>query len=145
MYDNVDSEYLFKRINSGQDPSFSFQSVVPMGCYSTHILLSKGTTIVHLNQHSEVKECSFSLKHKNKESVATMMDLFPTFNCAFATMVHGMERLKSNQNTKYQDAVASDHFDRKAVLVLVIFQSDWFCIYNAKCIKLLNTLSRIQS
>jgi len=101
--------------------AFSAQSIVPMGCYSSHILLSEGTTIVNLtaDPHTPSKEIGNSFIKSLQKSVASisLMNLWPTFNCAFATMVHGMEKLK--MNLKCNESINSENGIRKSALVLV--------------------------
>ena len=102
--------------------AFSAQSIVPMGCYSTHILLSEGTTIVNLTSdphHQDEKEIGDYLMKSIQKSVTSisLMNLWPTFNCAFATMVHGMEKLK--MNLTFNETVDSKNGIRKSALILV--------------------------
>ena len=119
MYDSVDSEYVC--MDSALGFAFSAQSIVPMGCYSSHILLSEGTTIVNLtaDPHTPSKEIGNSFIKSLQKSVASisLMNLWPTFNCAFATMVHGMEKLK--MNLKCNESINSENGIRKSALVLV--------------------------
>ena len=121
MYDSVDSEYVC--MDSALGFAFSAQSIVPMGCYSTHILLSEGTTIVNLTANNncpqDEKEIGNSLIQSLRKSVASIgsMSLWPTFNCAFATMVHGMERLR--MNFTFNEANNSENSKKKSALILV--------------------------
>ena len=120
MYDSVDSEYVC--MDSALGFAFSAQSIVPMGCYSSHILLSEGTTIVNLTadpHQKDGKEIGNSLIKSLQTSVASisLMNLWPTFNCAFATMVHGMEKVKMNFTCN--ESINSENGIRKSALVLV--------------------------
>ena len=99
MYESVDAEYVC--MDSAHGFVFSAQSIVPMGCYSTHILLDSGTTIVNLaaidssdGENSDLSNIVKSLQ--NSVSSISSINLWPTFNCAFATMVHAMEKLMKN-------------------------------------------------
>lgn len=101
---------------------FSAQSIIPMGCYSTHILLLEGTAIVNLAvdiPHESGPEMRNSLVKSLQKSVASIssINLWPTFNCAFATMVNGMEKLK--MNLTFNEGLKSENVLRKSVLILV--------------------------
>ena len=122
MYESVDAEYVC--MDSAHSFVFSAQSIVPMGCYSTHILLDSGTTIVNLTaidspdgENSDPSNIVKSLQ--NSVSSISSMNLWPTFNCAFATMVHAMEKLMKNFDVrKIKKCIPSDS-ERKSALILV--------------------------
>ena len=84
------------------------ESAIPTGCYSTHILLSKGTTIVRLvgGDHCISRE-------------NTCLPIWPTFNCAFATMVHAGEKVKLH--LPLPDDVTAETSGMKCALLLVGF------------------------
>ena len=98
----------------------STQSTIPSGCYSTHILLFEGTTIVrledaHQNTPSEKTDLSDIQSMHIRESSSNVSQLWPTFNCAFATMVHGLEKIK-----KYKTiGIPQNTLKKKSVLILV--------------------------
>ena len=120
MYESVDSEYVC--MDSVLGFAFSAQSIVPMGCYSTHILLSEGTTIVNLaagNYNQDGTEIADSLIQSLRKSVTSIssMNLWPTFNCAFATMVHATEKLKLNFTIN--GVIDAQNVPRKSALILV--------------------------
>lgn len=119
-YECVDSEYIC--MDSALGFIFSAQSAVPMGCYSTHILLSEGTTIVSLisgNQQAIGEEKCRSLIQSLQKSITSMtsMNIWPTFNCALATMIHAVEKL--NLNVTFQRNITPGTFIKKSVLILV--------------------------
>ena len=90
-----------------------------MGCYSTHILISEGTTVVNLtgDTHQETGDGKDYCLQKSITSIGSI-NIWPTFNCAFATMVHCMERLRMNItfNEKVKPAA---NVQRKSALILV--------------------------
>ena len=96
------------------------QSTIPSGCYSTHILLFEGTTIVrledaHQNVPGEKTDLSDIQSMHIWKSSSNVSQLWPTFNCAFATMVHGLEKIK-----KYKTiGIPSNTLRKKSVLILV--------------------------
>ena len=94
----------------------STQSTIPSGCYSTHILLFEGTTIVRLeNVPGQKTDLSDIQSMYIRESSSNVSQLWPTFNCAFATMVHGLEKIK-----KYKTiGIPSNTLKKKSVLILV--------------------------
>ena len=98
------------------DIELSTQSAIPSGCYSTHILLFEGTTIVRLeNVPGEKTDLSDIQSMHIRESSSNVSQLWPTFNCAFATMVHGLEKIK-----KYKTiGIPSNTLEKKSVLILV--------------------------
>ena len=82
------------------------KSAIPTGCYSTHILLSKGTTIVRLvGGDSRENNC---------------LPIWPTFNCAFATMVHAGEKVKLHLSLP-DDVTNAETSGMKCALLLVGF------------------------
>ena len=98
----------------------STQSTIPSGCYSTHILLFEGTTIVrledaHQNIPGEKTDISNIQSMHIRESSINVSQLWPTFNCAFATMVHGLEKIKKNKAI----GIPSNTPKKKSVLILV--------------------------
>ena len=94
----------------------STQSAIPSGCYSTHILLFEGTTIVRLeNVPGEKTDLSDIQSMHIRESSSNVSQLWPTFNCAFATMVHGLEKIKKNKTI----GIPSNTLKKKSVLILV--------------------------
>ena len=122
MYESVDAEYVC--MDSAHSFAFSAQSIVPMGCYSTHILLDKGTTIVNLAaiDTSDVKESdSHEILKSLQKSVSSLhsMNLWPTFNCAFATMVHAMEKLMMNFEAPNETDNRKKLGNKKSALILV--------------------------
>ena len=122
MYESVDAEYVC--MDSAHSFAFSAQSIVPMGCYSTHILLDKGTTIVNLAaiDTSDVKESdSYEILKSLQNSVSSLhsMNLWPTFNCAFATMVHAMEKLMMNFEAPNEADDRKQLGNKKSALILV--------------------------
>ena len=122
MYESIDAEYVC--MDSAHSFVFSAQSIVPMGCYSTHILLDEGTTIVNLatidSPHGKESN-SFNIVTSLQKSVSSIssMNLWPTFNCAFATMVHAMEKLMMNLKMPIQTDSNPDNVNRKSALILV--------------------------
>ena len=125
MYESVDSEYVC--MDSAHSFVFSAQSIVPMGCYSTHILLDSGTTIVNLaaidspdGENSDPSNIVKSLQHS--VSSISSMNLWPTFNCAFATMVHAMEKLMKNFDVQRIKKCIPSHSERKSALILVSYE-----------------------
>ena len=119
-YECEDSDYIC--MDSALGFVFSAQSAVPMGCYSTHILLSEGTTIVSLtagNQQDIGEEKGRSLIQSLQKSITSMtsMNIWPTFNCALATMIHAIEKI--NLNVTFQSNVSTGTFIKKSVLILV--------------------------
>ena len=122
VYESVDAEYVC--MDSAHSFAFSAQSIVPMGCYSTHILLDKGTTIVNLAaiDTSDVKESdSHEILKSLQKSVSSLhsMNLWPTFNCAFATMVHAMEKLMMNFEVPSETEEIKKLGNKKSALILV--------------------------
>ena len=125
MYESIDAEYVC--MDSAHSFVFSAQSIVPMGCYSTHILLDEGTTIVNLAtiDSPQVKDSDsvnpFRIVSSLQKSVSSisLMNLWPTFNCAFATMVHAMEKLMMNFKIPIQNGSNPDTVNRKSALILV--------------------------
>lgn len=122
MYESVDAEYVC--MDSAHSFVFSAQSIVPMGCYSTHILLDKGTTIVNLAaidapDEQDTKSCDILKSLQKSVSSLHSMNLWPTFNCAFATMVHAMEKLMMNFQIPSQMEESRDVENTKSVLILV--------------------------
>ena len=122
MYESVDAEYVC--MDSAHSFAFSAQSIVPMGCYSTHILLDKGTTIVNLAaiDTSDVTESdSYEILKSLQNSVSSLhsMNLWPTFNCAFATMVHAMEKLMMNFEAPNETYDREQQGNKKSALILV--------------------------
>ena len=122
MYESVDAEYVC--MDSAHSFAFSAQSIVPMGCYSTHILLDKGTTIVNLAaiDTSDVTESdSYEILKSLQNSVSSLhsMNLWPTFNCAFATMVHAMEKLMMNFEAPNETDDREQQGNKKSALILV--------------------------
>ena len=122
MYESVDAEYVC--MDSAHSFAFSAQSIVPMGCYSTHILLDKGTTIVNLAaiDTSDVTESdSYEILKSLQNSVSSLhsMNLWPTFNCAFATMVHAMEKLMMNFEAPNETDDRKQLGNKKSALILV--------------------------
>ena len=96
-------------LESVDEPN-SAESAIPTGCYSTHILLSKGTTIVRLLTEDQCP----SLENDH-------LPVWPTFNCAFATMVHAVEKVKLHQTSFQDDVTRSETSVKKCALVLVGF------------------------
>ena len=122
MYESVDAEYVC--MDSAHSFVFSAQSIVPMGCYSTHILLDKGTTIVNLAaidapDEQDAKSCDILKSLQKSVSSLHSMNLWPTFNCAFATMVHAMEKVMMNFQIPSQMEESRNVENMKSVLILV--------------------------
>ena len=133
MYESVEAENIC--MDSANNVVFSAKSTVPMGCYSTHILLDAGTTIVNLdaidNSNGKNSDPSDIVKSLQKSvSSISSMNLWPTFNCAFATMAHAMEKLMKNFDVGRIEKCISSHSERKSALILVNFEriSVSYCI-----------------
>ena len=93
-----------------------------MGCYSTHILISEGTTVVNLTgdtrqETGDGKDYSLILSLQKSITSIGSINIWPTFNCAFATMVHCMERLR--MNITFNEKVKPANVQRKSALILV--------------------------